>query len=66
MEAHVACAKHSLNHNKMLGENNVKLDGREWDLSLRKALLAEVQSQGLNPRDNCEELVEFVELQRLL
>jgi hypothetical protein len=38
----------------------------EWDLNLREAVLAEGQSQGLNPRDNHEELMEFVELQKLL
>jgi hypothetical protein len=42
------------------------LDGRERDLSLRKVALAEAQTHGLNPRDNCEELFEFNELRRLL
>jgi hypothetical protein len=46
----------------MLGEKKVELDGRERDLSLREAVLAEVRSQGLNPQDNHEELMEFVEL----
>jgi hypothetical protein len=62
METHTACAKHSLGLDKMLGEKKVELDGRERDLSLREAVLAEVRSQGLNPQDNHEELMEFVEL----
>jgi hypothetical protein len=66
MEVHIAYAKHSLSLNKMLGEKKVELNGREWDLSLRKATLVEAQSWGLNPWDNREELMEFVELRRLL
>jgi hypothetical protein len=62
METHTACAKHSLGLDKMLGEKKVELDGRERDLSLREAVLAEVRSQGLNPQDNHEELMEFIEL----
>jgi hypothetical protein len=62
METHTACAKHSLGLDKMLGEKKVELDGRERDLSLREAVLVEVRSQGLNPQDNHEELMEFVEL----
>jgi hypothetical protein len=62
METHTACAKHSLGLDKMLGEKKIELDGRERDLSLREAVLAEVRSQGLNPQDNHEELMEFVEL----
>jgi hypothetical protein len=44
MEAHIACAKHSLGLDKMLGEKKVELDGRERDLSLREAALPEAQS----------------------
>jgi TnpA family transposase len=52
MEAHTAHAKHSLGHDKMLGEKKVQLN---------KRALVEVQSQGLNPHDNREELMEFAE-----
>jgi hypothetical protein len=50
----------------MLGEKKVDLKGRERDLVLREATLVEAHTQGLNPRDNHDELMEFVELQRLL
>jgi hypothetical protein len=66
MEAHTTRAKHSFGLDKMLGEKKVKLDGREWDLSLCEAVLVEVLSWGLNPRDNCEELMESIELWRFL
>jgi hypothetical protein len=66
MEAHTACAKHSPGLNKMLREEKVELNGREKDLDLREAVLAEAQSRGLNPRDHHEELMEFIELRRLL
>jgi hypothetical protein len=66
MEAHTAHAKHSLGLDKILREKKVELIGREWDLGSREATLAEVQSRGLNPWDNREELMEFVELRRLL
>jgi hypothetical protein len=66
MEAHTICAKHSLGLDKMLGEKKVELDGRERDLGLREVALVEAQSRGLNPRDNHEELIEFVELRMLL
>jgi hypothetical protein len=49
-----------------LSEKKVKLDRRERDLNLHKAVLAEAQSRGLSPRDNREELMELVELRRLL
>jgi hypothetical protein len=49
MEAHIACTKHSLSLDKMLGENNIKLNRRDQDLSLCEAMLMEVQSRGLNP-----------------
>jgi hypothetical protein len=66
MAAHTAHAKHSLGHDKMLWEKKVELDGREWDLDLREAVLAKVQTRGLNPCDNRDELLEFIELRRLL
>jgi hypothetical protein len=66
MEVHIAYAKHSLSLNKMLGEKKVELNGRERDLSLCEATLVEAQSWGLNPWDNREELMEFIELRRLL
>jgi hypothetical protein len=66
MEAHTTHAKHSFGLDKMLGEKKVKLDGREWDLSLCEAVLVEVLSWGLNPRDNYEELMESIELWRFL
>jgi hypothetical protein len=67
MEAHTAHAKHSLDLDKMMGEKKVKLDERErGDLGLREATLVEAQSLGLNPQDNHEELMEFVELWKLL
>jgi hypothetical protein len=66
MVAHTAHAKHSLSLDKMLGEKNVELDGRERDLELCEATLAEAQTGGLHPRDNRDELAEFFELRRLL
>jgi hypothetical protein len=66
MEAHTARAKHSLGLDKMLGEKKVEVNGRERDLSLSKVKLAEAQSWGLNPQDNREELMEVIELRRLL
>jgi hypothetical protein len=41
MAAHTAQAKHSLGLDKLLGEKKVELDGREQDLELHKAALAE-------------------------
>jgi hypothetical protein len=66
MAAHTIRAKHSLGLDKMLGEKKVKLNGREQDLNLLEAALAEAQTRGLNPWDNHDELMEFVELWRLL
>jgi hypothetical protein len=66
MESHIARAKHSLSLDKMLGEKKVELGRTERDLSLREMALAEVHSWGLNPRDNHEEMMEFVKLRRLL
>jgi hypothetical protein len=66
MEMHITYAKHSLVLYKMLGEKMVQLDEGEHDLDLREAVLVEAQSRGLNPQDNCEELMEFIELQRHL
>jgi hypothetical protein len=42
MAAHTARAKRSLGLDKMLGEKKVELDGRERDLDLHEAALAEV------------------------
>jgi hypothetical protein len=50
----------------MLGEKKVELDRRERYLSLREAVMVEAWSQGLNPQDNPEELMELVELWMLL
>jgi hypothetical protein len=50
----------------MLGEKKVELDEREQDLSLCEATLVEARPRGLNPWDNHEELMEFIELRRLL
>jgi hypothetical protein len=66
MEVHTTRAKVSLGLNKMLGEKKVEHDGREWDLVLHEAVLAQAQYLGLNPRDDHDELLEFIELQRLL
>jgi dynactin complex subunit len=66
MATHTARAKHSLGLDKMLGEKKVELDGRDQDLELCKATLKEAQTLELNPRDNRDELMEFVELRRLL
>jgi hypothetical protein len=66
MAAHTYHAKHSLGLDKILGEKKVKLDGREQDLELREVALVEAQTQGLNPRGHCNELMEFVDLQRIL
>jgi hypothetical protein len=57
--AHTARAKHSLDLNKMSREKNVELDGKELNL-------VEAYTRGLNPRDNHDELMELVELRRLL
>jgi hypothetical protein len=68
MEAHTALAKCSLSLDLILGEKMVELDGGERDLSLRGAMLVDAQSRGLTPPpwDKCEELMEFIELRRLL
>jgi hypothetical protein len=66
MEVHTTRANHSLSLDKMLGEKKVELDGREHDLDLREAVLVEAQSRGVNSWDNREELMEFIELWRLL
>jgi hypothetical protein len=55
-----------LNFDKMLGEKRARLDEQERDLELRTAALAEAQAQWINPWDYRDELMEFVELQRLL
>jgi hypothetical protein len=66
MEAHTAHTKLSLDLEKMLVEKKIELNGRERNLGLCEAVLAEAQSQGLNPRDDHEELMEFIELWKLL
>jgi hypothetical protein len=66
MAAHTARAKHSLGLDKMLGEKKVELDGRDRDLELCEVALKEAQTLELNPWDNRDELMEFVELRRLL
>jgi hypothetical protein len=66
MVSHTAHAKHSLDLDKMMGETKVELNGREGDLDLCDAVLVEVQTWGLNPWDNRDELMEFDELQRQL
>jgi hypothetical protein len=66
MVAHTVHAKHSLGLDKMLGEKKVELNGREPNLNLREVALVEAQTRGLNPRDNHDELMEFIELRRLL
>jgi hypothetical protein len=66
MEVHTASAMHSLGLDKILGEKKVELNRRERDLDLHGAVLVEAQSRGLNPWDNCEEPMEFVELRKLL
>jgi hypothetical protein len=48
MVAHTASGKHSLDLDMKLGEKKVDLDGREWDMNLREAVLAEVQTRRLN------------------
>jgi hypothetical protein len=50
---HTAHAKHSLSLDKMSVEKKVELDGRERDLNLCEVTLAEAQSRGLNPQDDC-------------
>jgi hypothetical protein len=50
---HTARAKHSLSLDKMSVEKKVELDGRERDLNLCEVTLAEAQSRGLNPQDDC-------------
>jgi hypothetical protein len=49
----------------MLGEK-VFVDKKEWDLDLREVALMEAQARGLKPWDNCEELMDHVELRRHL
>jgi hypothetical protein len=66
MAEHTARGRQVLNFDKMLGEKRAKLDGREQDLELSTATLAKVQARGINPRDNCDELMEFIMHQQLL
>jgi hypothetical protein len=66
IEAHTTRGRQFLGLDEMLGEKKVLLDQREWDLRLHEAALVEVQTWGVNPQDNREELMEVAELQRLL
>jgi hypothetical protein len=66
MHAHTACAKHTLSLDKMLGGKKVLLNKKERNLDLREPALMEVQGQGLNHQDNCDELTEHVRLGRCL
>jgi hypothetical protein len=66
MDAHIAHDMHSLGLDKILGAKKVELNRRERDLILCEAVLVEVKSRGLNPRDNHEKLMDFVKLQKLL
>jgi hypothetical protein len=62
MCTHTSCTKYTLSLDKMLGEKMVMLDGKDRDIAFHEAVLMEAQSRGLNPQDNCEELMEIVEL----
>jgi hypothetical protein len=66
MAVHTARAKHSLGLDKMLGEKKVELDGRERDIGLCEATIVKAQTQGLNPWVNLDEMMEFIELRRLV
>jgi hypothetical protein len=66
MAEHTACGRQVFNFDRMLGEKRARLDEQERDLELRTASLAEVQARGINPGDNCDELMEFIELWRFL
>jgi hypothetical protein len=61
IQAHTDHGKQVLDLDKMLGERMVELDGREHDLELRAAALAEAYAW-----DNHDELMEFIELCKLL
>jgi hypothetical protein len=50
----------------VVGEKKVELIGRERDIGLREAVSVEAQSWGLKSPDNHEELMELVELWKLL
>jgi uncharacterized 2Fe-2S/4Fe-4S cluster protein (DUF4445 family) len=63
MQVSTARAMHTLGLDKMMGEKKVKLNGKVQDLDVREAVLAEAQSRDLNSWDNCEEMMELVELQ---
>jgi hypothetical protein len=66
IKAHTAYNKQILCLDKILEEKKVELDGRERNLELRVAALTEAQAWGINPRDNRDELMELIELRRLL
>jgi hypothetical protein len=66
MAEHTAHNRQVLDFDKMLGEMRASLDERERDLELRLVALAEAQDRGIKPRDNHDELMEFVEIRQLL
>jgi hypothetical protein len=66
MAEHTAHGRQVPNFDKMLWEKRATLDGQEQDLELCTAALVKVQARGINPRDNCDELMEFVMHQQLL
>jgi hypothetical protein len=66
MAEHTARDRQVLNFDKMLGEKRARLYERELDLELCMAALAEAQARGINPWDNRDELMEFVELRQQL
>jgi hypothetical protein len=66
MAEHTTSSRHILDFDKILGEKRARLDEWEQDLELRTVILAEAQARGINPWDNCDELMEFIELRRLL
>jgi hypothetical protein len=66
IQTHINHGNHVPDLDNMLGERKEEPNGRERDLELRVAALVEAQALGPNPRDNCDELMEFVELCGLL
>jgi hypothetical protein len=45
-----------------VGEKRARLDEQERDLELCTMVLVEAQARGINPRDNHDELMEFIKL----
>jgi hypothetical protein len=66
MVEHTARSRQVLDLDKMLGEKRARLDEQEWDLELCMVALAEAQARGISSWDNCDELMEFIKLRRLL